>query len=95
MPSSKRNKSKKPTPAAVTSAFPPQSSEPDGNELDDLFAELDLRDKQLPGQDSKKEPQDAPTNKTEEKIESNPKMQNSKMRHLARQVRVTCQWNPV
>lgn len=57
--------------------------------MDDLFAELDSRDKQefVTG------PQDTPVNKVEERVESGFKKQSSKVRHLARQVGTT--WNAV
>lgn len=53
--------------------------------MDDLLAELDSRDKQSQ-QESVTEPQDTPVNKVDEKIESGVRKQNSKVRHLARQV---------
>jgi OTU domain-containing protein 6 len=84
MPSSKRNKSKKSTSATPTDTLPPQSSLPDDELMDDLFAQLDSRDKQSP--------QDTPVNKVEERIDSDSdsRKQNSKVRHLARQVSETC-----
>ncbi|KAG6376112.1 hypothetical protein JVT61DRAFT_2084 [Boletus reticuloceps] len=82
MPTSKRNKSKKFTPATPTSTLPSQSPLPGDESMDDLFAELDLRDKQ-----SQPESQDTPEEKVEEKIESGSRKQNSKVRHLARQAR--------
>lgn len=78
MPGSKRNKSKKGTSATPTDLLPL----PDDKLVDGLFAELDLKDKQ----ESATEPASASVNKIEAKIESSPKKQNSKVRHLARQV---------
>lgn len=50
--------------------------------MDDLFAELDSRNKQ----ETVTESQDTPVNKVEERVESGSRKQNPKMRHLARQV---------
>ncbi|KAG9318443.1 hypothetical protein JVU11DRAFT_534 [Chiua virens] len=89
MPSSKRNKSKKSTSATPSDSVPPQLSLPDDELIDDLFAELDFRDKQQePQQESLAvtETRDASINKIEEKVESALKKQSSKVRHLARQV---------
>jgi len=84
MPSSKRNKSKKSTLATPTDTLPPQSSLPDDELMDDLFAALDSRDKQP----QQAESQDTFVNKViEERIESTSRKQNSKVRHLARQAR--------
>lgn len=53
--------------------------------MDDLFAELDSRDKPSQ-QESVTEPQDVPVNRVDEKIDSGSRKHNSKVRHLARQV---------
>lgn len=85
MPSSKRNKSKKSTSATPTDTL----TLPDDELMNDLFLQLDSRDKQSQQESgSVTEPRDTntPGNKVEEKIESGPRKQNSKVRHLARQV---------
>lgn len=86
MPSSKRNKSKKSTSATPTDTLPPQLSLPDDELMEDLFAALDSRDKQTQ-QESITESQGTLVNKViEERIEAPSRKQNSKVRHLARQV---------
>lgn len=50
--------------------------------MDDLLAELDSRDKR----ELIAEPQNTPVNKVEERVGSGSRKQNSKVRHLARQV---------
>ena len=60
--------------------------------MDDLFAELDSRDKQSQ-QESVTEPQDTPVNRVGERIDSDSRKQNSRVRHLARQVSET--WNAI
>ena len=53
--------------------------------MDDLFAELGSRDRHS-HQESVAESQGTPVDKAEERAESGSKKQNSKVRHLARQV---------
>jgi len=58
--------------------------------MNDLLAELDSRDKHSQ-QESVTEPQGIPVKKPEETTEPGSRKQNSKVRHLARQVSET--WN--